>query len=105
MRVYQIARELDRPHRGMLQLMRELGYDVPSHMARIDDEQETMIREAVERHPGSVELLGTLLGAQMQRGDREGALGSAERLLRLQPADPQIQQVVRDLRARMPGGR
>ena len=49
MRVYQIARELDRPHRAMLQLMRELGYDVPSHMARIDDEQETMIREAVER--------------------------------------------------------
>ena len=24
MRVYQIARELERPHRGMLQLMREL---------------------------------------------------------------------------------
>ena len=49
MRVYQIARELDRPHRGMLQLMRELGYEVPSHMASIDDDQEQMIRDAVER--------------------------------------------------------
>ncbi len=49
MRVYQIARELERPHRAMLQLMRELGYDVPSHMARLEPDQEQLIREAVER--------------------------------------------------------
>ncbi len=29
--------------------MRELGYDVPSHMARLDADQEQMLREAVER--------------------------------------------------------
>ena len=49
MRVYQIARELEKPHRGMVQLLRELGYDVPSHMARLVGEQESQLREAVER--------------------------------------------------------
>ncbi len=49
MRVYQIARELDRPHRSMLQLLRELGFDVPSHMATLASDQELMLREAIER--------------------------------------------------------
>ncbi len=49
MRVYQIARELERPHRAMLQLLRELGHDVPSHMARLSGDQEVQLREAIER--------------------------------------------------------
>ncbi len=49
MRVYQIARELEKPHRGMLQLLRELGYEVPSHMAPLAEDQEQQLREAVER--------------------------------------------------------
>ena len=31
----------------LIKELEELGYDVPSHMARIDEEQETLIREAV----------------------------------------------------------
>jgi predicted CXXCH cytochrome family protein len=64
-----------------------------------------LLDEAAERHPGSSELISTLLGAQMQRGDLEGALGSAEHLLRLRPDDPRLQRVVRELRARTPGDR
>jgi len=49
LRVYQIARELGRPHRTVLQLMRELGYQVASHMVRLAPEEEASIREAVDR--------------------------------------------------------
>ena len=49
MRVYQIAREFGRPHRAVLQLLRELGYEVPSHMVRLDESEEQVLREAVDR--------------------------------------------------------
>ncbi len=54
MRVYHVARELDRPNRAVLQLLRELGFTVSSHMARLAPEEETGLREAVERqHRGA----------------------------------------------------
>ena len=54
MRVYQIAREFGRPHRAVLQLLRELGYQVPSHMAPLEHDEESSVREAVERqHRGA----------------------------------------------------
>ncbi len=49
MRVYQIARQLEKPHRALLQLLRELGHKVPSHMARLEPDQEEQLREALER--------------------------------------------------------
>jgi translation initiation factor IF-2 len=49
LRVYHVARELDRPNRAVLQLLRELGFTVSSHMARLAPEEETGLREAVER--------------------------------------------------------
>ena len=49
MRVYHIAHELDRPNRAVLQLLRELGFTVASHMARLTPEEEAGLREAVER--------------------------------------------------------
>ncbi len=49
MRVYHVARELERPNRAVLQLLRELGYTVPSHIARLAPEEETALREAVDR--------------------------------------------------------
>ena len=49
MRVYQIARSLEKPHRVLLQLLRELGHNVPSHMAPLEDDQEEQLREAIER--------------------------------------------------------
>ena len=64
------------------------------------DRARTLLREAVERHPGSADLVGALLGAELQRGDDVEALRWAEHLLALRPADVQITRVVRDLRAR-----
>ena len=49
MRVYHIAREFARPQRGVVQLLRELGYEVPSHMARLSSVEETAFREALDR--------------------------------------------------------
>src|SRR6185295_11357978 len=49
LRIYQVAKELDRPNRAVLQLLRELGFTVSSHMARLAPEEETGLREAVER--------------------------------------------------------
>jgi translation initiation factor IF-2 len=48
-RVYHIAHELDRANRAVLQLLRELGFTVASHMARLTPEEEAGLREAVER--------------------------------------------------------
>ena len=49
MRVYQMARQLGKPRRALLQLLRELGYSVPSHMAPLVEEQEIRLKEAIER--------------------------------------------------------
>lgn len=57
MRVYQIAREIGRPHRAVLQLLRELGYQIPSHMARLEEDEEQNLREAIDRqHRGAASV-------------------------------------------------
>jgi predicted CXXCH cytochrome family protein len=90
---FRRAAELD-PGEGRYQYV----YAVALHSAGQRDEAMTVLKESLRSHPNDREILQALISFSRMAGDAEAALGYAERLADIVPADRGLAGLIVDLR-------
>jgi Flp pilus assembly protein TadD len=73
-------------------------YAVALHDTGSIDQSMVALRSALQRHPFDWNLLNALVSYHLERGNLKEALETADRLLALEPDNPAVQRLVRDLR-------
>jgi predicted CXXCH cytochrome family protein len=73
-------------------------YAVALHSAGQRDEAMTVLKEGLKSHPNDREILQALISFSRTAGDAEAALGYAERLAVIAPADRGLAGLILDLR-------
>ena len=73
-------------------------YAVALHSAGHRDEAMTVLKEGLKSHPGDRDILSALISFSRMAGDAEAALGYAERLAVIVPADRGLAGLILDLR-------
>jgi predicted CXXCH cytochrome family protein len=73
-------------------------YAVALHSADRRDEAMTVLKDALRRHPNDLEILQALVSFSRVAGNATAALGYAEQLAIVAPADPSLTALIRELR-------
>ncbi|MDY0884667.1 tetratricopeptide repeat protein [Dongia soli] len=89
------ALEPDRPRYAYV-------YAIALHTAGRVDDALAVLKEALPRRPDDPDMLVALIGFSRDAGDNAAALGYAERLARIAPADPGLAALMRELRGPVP---
>ena len=76
-------------------------YAVGLHSAARVDDAVAVLKQSLERHPGDRDTLQALMTFTRDSGDLSSALGYAERLARIEPADRNLAAIVEDLRRQL----
>ena len=61
MRVYELAKEYDKKSTDFLDIIREFGINVKSHLSTLDDDRVTEIRNKLDTRQVSIDLENDLL--------------------------------------------
>jgi len=72
-------------------------FAVALHSSGQRTEALAVLREVLQRHPNDRNILSALIAFNREAGDPKAALGYAERLAVINPDDPDLQQLIRDL--------
>lgn len=72
-------------------------YGVALHSSGEVERAITVLEGALERHPGSAEILQALASFHRDRGSIQEAIRYAERLVELLPQDPGARQLLQQL--------
>ena len=75
-------------------------YGVGLHSAGRADDAVAVLKANLARHPDDRDTLLALVTFNRDAGDIVSALGYAEQLTRIAPADPNLARLVQDLRSR-----
>jgi predicted CXXCH cytochrome family protein len=110
-RMKRSAEALDALHRAMEiepgRARYAYVYAVALHSAGRGGDAVAVLTESLKQHPDDRDILQALVAFNREAGDAAAALGYAEQLGRLSPADPNLARLIEELRAQAgkPGGR